>query len=509
MRPMRLLVVFIALIAIVTVARADGAPKRPLVFVPGILGSRLCDAGDNIIWGTSTSLAHFADIELDSTPPKPALHACGLVDEIQIFGSLWSHNTYKSWLKGLADIGFSPDKKNLFIFDYDWRLSNFENAKRLNAFITKNIGAEQKFDMIAHSMGGIVSRIYLAEYASARSVQQIIYLGTPFLGSMNTFGTIKEGWGWPFTNMAGGQAVVTRVALSFPSMLEMLPRYDECCYIRRTNNSRQFLDVFDVETWRSLHWLPASYADPAKFARFSAALKRSSGLTKLLSQPAPAGVFEMIFASDSYDTLRLLGMKEGATDPLQWVFTSSKGDGTVPVYSVARRLNSDGYSNTLPSFAKHEHLFDDKWVDKTIFNVLASGKPEENFKIAAPGRPVIQVQVNGAPAAWQINIAKVVLSKPLFNPGEVASAEITIELEDTASDLSPGLYKPAAYLVQSGESQPLDVQEVTSAEDVLAKQLRFTASGLVPTSEGVGVIEFHIDDVFQPSQAFYISRSVK
>jgi pimeloyl-ACP methyl ester carboxylesterase len=85
----------------------------------------------------------------------------------------------------------------------------------------KNVGQNQKFDIIAHSMGGLVTRIYMDKFPSAKSLQQVIYLGTPFLGSMNTFGTIKEGWGWPFTNLAGGQALVTRVALSFPAMLEM------------------------------------------------------------------------------------------------------------------------------------------------------------------------------------------------------------------------------------------------------------------------------------------------
>ena len=175
---------------------------------------------NNVIWGNVTSLNHFADLELDSASPKPALLPCGLVDEIQIPGSLWTHNTYKSWLKGLADIGFSADKKNLFIFDYDWRLSNFDNTGRLDEFVTKNVGQDTKFDLVVHSMGGIVSRIYLDQYRSARSVTQIIYLGSPFLGSMNTFGTIKEGWGWPFTNLAGGQDGGEPRVHQRPSLLE-------------------------------------------------------------------------------------------------------------------------------------------------------------------------------------------------------------------------------------------------------------------------------------------------
>jgi pimeloyl-ACP methyl ester carboxylesterase len=297
--------------------------KRPVVFVPGILGSRLCDSQERVVWGSRNSLGNLSQLELD-VPANPVLHPCGLVDAIQILGSLWTHNTYKSWIAGLADIGFSPEKKNLFLFAYDWRLSNFDNAKRLDAFVTTNTGSGKPFDIVAHSMGGIVSRIYLNDYTSAKSVQQIIYLGTPFLGSMNAFGTIKEGWGWPFDALAGGQDVVARVSLSFPGMLELLPRYDDCCYIRKSDNSRKPLDIFDPQTWRSLGWLPAAYTAPERFERFAEALKRSNGLTSLLTQPAPPGVYEIIFASDVHDTLRLLGMKEGATTPSNWVFTSSK-----------------------------------------------------------------------------------------------------------------------------------------------------------------------------------------
>jgi hypothetical protein len=230
-------------------------------------------------------------------------------------------------------------------------------------------------------------------------------------------------------------------------------------------------------------------------------------LTDLLSKPAPAGVYETIFASDAYDTLRLLGMKEGATAPQQWVFTSSKGDGTVPVWSVARRLKSDDYANTLPSFAKHEHLFDDKWVDNTIFRVLASGRPNEPFKIGAPGRPQISVEINGFSTSWPVNIATLVLNKKLYKPSEVASGELTIALEDTTAELAPGLYKPSADLIQNGRSQPMDVQEITGSQDLESKQLRFVATGRVENSEGIGTVVFHIDGPLEPSQAFYVSRS--
>ena len=85
---------------------------------------------------------------------------------------------------------------------------------------------------------------------------------------------------------------------------------------------------------------------------------------------------------------------------------------------------------------------------------------------------------------------------------------MTIELEDSSHGVSTGLYKPEAFIVQAGQSHLLDVREVTNSNDVLAKQLRFVATGPVQDTEGVGVIAFRIEDAFQPSQAFYVFRTL-
>jgi pimeloyl-ACP methyl ester carboxylesterase len=497
----RCFIFLLILFAAVPAVSAQQTPQRPLVFVPGILGTRLCDANNTVVWGNIKSFSNFSKLEIGN-PTSPALHPCGLVDEIQILGPFWTHDSYKSWLDALNDIGFSAQRGNLFIFPYDWRLSNFDNARKLDAFISAHMPPARQFDIVAHSMGGIVTRIYLDKYSSARAVHQIFYLGTPFLGSMDTLGTIKEGWGFPLTNIAGGQELVTRVALSFPSMLEMLPRYKDCCYVRKADGSRQSVDIFDPQTWKSLGWLPSTYSDPAQFSRFSDELKRSASLTALLSRSAPSGIYETIFASDIYDTLRLVGMKEGATNPKDWVFTTSKGDGTVPVWSVARSLNSDEYSNTLPSFAKHEHLFDDKWVHSVIFRSLLSVHPNEPFQIGAPGRPMITNPNTGA--GWPVNIAKVDLNKDVLSPGETIIANLTIQFENPASGLKAGVYQPSAMLVRGELTLPLIVREITTDADLRLKQLRYSAGGSVGNEQGAGEVVFPIAEAFRPSKGFYV-----
>ena len=147
------------------------------------------------------------------------------------------------------------------------------------------------------------------------------------------------------------------------------------------------------------------------------------------------------------------------------------------------------------------------WVDNAIFRALIAAKPSEPFKIAAPGRPAIEVTINGFRHAWPVNIAKIVVSKEMVHPGDLVTAELTIELQDTVSELAPGLYTPPAFLVQSGQEYPLEVHEVTSSDELAAKQLRYTATGTAGANEGVGVVEFRINGPLQPSQAFYVSSS--
>jgi hypothetical protein len=62
-------------------AQATG-PYRPLVFIPGILGSELLDENDNLVWGGASSLAHFDELEITETGSVKRLHTGGLVKNI-------------------------------------------------------------------------------------------------------------------------------------------------------------------------------------------------------------------------------------------------------------------------------------------------------------------------------------------------------------------------------------------------------------------------------------------
>ena len=502
MRPFISKIVFLLALFVSSSAVAQPVPQRPVVLVPGILGSRLCDTSGEPIWGERSSLSNLSRLEITGGPDDIILKPCGVIKEIQILGSLWSMDQYNLLLTSLKASGFE-EKKNIFLFDYDWRQSNSESARLLSEFIKRNVGEGKQFDIIAHSMGGIIARIYIDKYNSSNSLSRIVYMGTPFLGSMNTFGTIKEGWGWFENHLAGGQDVIWRAAVSFPSMLELLPRYKDCCYIRELAGQRKPIDIFDAETWQKLGWLPDEYSNGTRFAAFAANLHAAGGLTELLKKPAPNGITEVFFASDVHSTLRRMGMKEGATHPGDWYFSKERGDGTVPVWSAARRPDQSAYDNALPSFAQHPKIFDDKWVVNKLSSTLLKISPSDPDPIAGQGRPSLAVSIDGLPTSWSVDTADIILSTAYAAKNSIVTADLAIKLEGSVANAKTGAFRPVASLVFDGKTTPLSVTEITTSADLENNILRYQAA--TSSSEtGIHKIIFLIDGEFAPSQAYYV-----
>src|SRR5262249_14609397 len=184
----------IAICAIVlTVEAGDQAqlPKstRPLIFLPGIFGSKLCKEGDSkqVLWGTVGAMASFPELRVreEGDLSGPHLEPCGEIDEFVIFGPL-GQDIYKHFLTSLEYSGYVRDK-TLFVFSYDWRLSNFDNAKKLEAdietYITKSrLPSDVQFDVIGHSMGGIIATI--VANGDNKRIARLITVATPYKGSI-------------------------------------------------------------------------------------------------------------------------------------------------------------------------------------------------------------------------------------------------------------------------------------------------------------------------------------
>jgi hypothetical protein len=141
-------------------ARLGLLPEKinPLIIVPGLLGS----------W-------------------PPAFAPVGRVDPIS--------GAYVSLIDGLRTLGYRPNV-SLFLFPYDWRLSIEEAGRKLGAEIQRirklpNLTAGKaspvavdysRVDLLAHSLGGLVSRAYAQSEACSGEVARLITVASPHQG---------------------------------------------------------------------------------------------------------------------------------------------------------------------------------------------------------------------------------------------------------------------------------------------------------------------------------------
>ena len=191
---------------------------RPVVVIPGILGSKLAASDGTIVWGDRGSLSHFGRLDLDPAGENGEINVAGLVERIRVLGPFWTVHAYDDLLAHLRALGFR-DGETLFPFAYDWRQSNYETARRFGSWIADQPNLRySQFDIIAHSMGGIVAKIWMLEHGGAPRARKVIYLGTPFQGSMNALGTLTDGWG-AFANFVAGGIDLNPAYNSFVSGL--------------------------------------------------------------------------------------------------------------------------------------------------------------------------------------------------------------------------------------------------------------------------------------------------
>ena len=89
-------------------------------------------------------------------------------------------HTYDNLIEAMIQSGYELNK-NLFVFPYDWRRDNAVTASELKEKINevKEETQSPKVDLVAHSMGGLISRFYVQSEEYDNDVDQLIFLGTP------------------------------------------------------------------------------------------------------------------------------------------------------------------------------------------------------------------------------------------------------------------------------------------------------------------------------------------
>jgi len=273
----------------------EQARTPPVILIPGALGSRLFDKRNGTeVWPGSTLHLLTGSKEdlvlpfdpLTLQPAADGLEARGLFEEFL------NADFYGAILQTLRQSGgFVPGKlgehadvriRRYYVFAYDWRQDNVTIAKRLDALIEQlrrdYDDPTLKVNVIAHSMGGLITRYYLRygtvdalegdgdfpiNMAGAEKVTTAVLLGTPNLGSVSSLQSMLLG------HRVGLGRIEPEVLATMPSVYELLPHPLTDWSVDPRGKDLD-LDLYDVATWKRMQW---SVFDPAVVSRLRARFK--------------------------------------------------------------------------------------------------------------------------------------------------------------------------------------------------------------------------------------------
>jgi pimeloyl-ACP methyl ester carboxylesterase len=319
------------------------AEQPPLILIPGIMGSRLRDKSTRqVLWpGSIWRLAfhHYGELALE-IDPETLEGSPGNIEAFALADTAAGQHFYDTIISTLVDSGSfelttpgtpvkDPVTRHLYLFPYDWRLDNVATARKLSALIDQlrvDYGRpDLKVDIVAHSMGGIVSR-YLLEFgnedvldrdeapitmAGASKINRLILLGTPSLGSTSIVENMVDG-----TRMVV-ERIMPETLATLPSAYQLLPNSDlkpllgidgRPLRVSEPDGESPERDIFDVNTWRDLQWSVFSPEVQSKLGEarahllqryFERQLVRAGRLQRALEREQPQSSVKLIvFGAD-------------------------------------------------------------------------------------------------------------------------------------------------------------------------------------------------------------------
>lgn len=219
--------------------------RRPVVFVPGMMGSELWQ-GNERVWPNVKVL--LKNPELYRYPSTVPLEPRDIVDQVVIVPNLIKLDQYNRLGDYMVeDLGYERGR-DFFEFAYDWRQDVRVSAQQLGKMID-SLPLSQPITLIGHSLGTLVSRYYVNVLAGHRRVERLVLMGGPHRGAASGLTSLLVApQVLPFGLM--GERL-RQIVATFPSSYQTIPTHP--CAVDQDGNWINFLED---ESWVSEAALP-------------------------------------------------------------------------------------------------------------------------------------------------------------------------------------------------------------------------------------------------------------
>jgi pimeloyl-ACP methyl ester carboxylesterase len=268
--------------------------KRPVIVIPGILGTELINpkTGETVWPSAFRTSQEGLPINPDLASNRDDLVPGKIIETVRLARVLPEVYVYRDLLEALRryagyrdgdweNPGADGYEDTFYVFAYDWRQDNVQNARelvrRLERLKTKLGRPDLKFNVVAHSMGGLIAR-YAAMYGDAdlpdgdgpiqptwrgaAHISKIVMIGVPNEGSADAFATLVEGYSIteglrrriPLLNK-----LTKEDAVRTPSVFQLMPHSEAVKFLDENLQPLQ-IDLYDPANWKQYGW-SAIYSD--------------------------------------------------------------------------------------------------------------------------------------------------------------------------------------------------------------------------------------------------------
>ncbi|MGB3759284.1 MAG: lecithin--cholesterol acyltransferase [Rivularia sp. (in: cyanobacteria)] len=469
-----------------------------IVILPGITGSVLQKDGKDIwavsgqaFWQILTSLGDsIQQLKLTQDDPEAesledGIKAVRIARDTHLIPGLIKVDGYTKTSRLITDnfdvisgnIYEDADDKaaNFYHFPYDWRRDNRVSAGILKRLLDKRLKTWREFSgvpdakviLLAHSMGGLVSRYYLEVLEGWKNCKALFTFGTPYRGSLNSVNFVENGYKKLFLDL-------TEVMRSFTSVYQLFPIYeilkvgdkyhriaeaDNLPYIDKQRAANALAFHREIEAAVKANWNNENYRNNYKTIPIIG-----------IQQPT----FQSALLVDGK-----LTVSEDLPSILQSRPDLSDGDGTVPQVSAIPIELSNSLNNNFIA-EKHGSLQNQNQILEDLLNRLKLSQ----FDLGGIRAPLsaISLSLDDLYLADEVvkMRARVISQSPISGKLKATITSVSDEANTfrfdfeerekewslAIDDLKPGLYRLKVETENSGQQFPTPVHDLFEVVDL-------------------------------------------